>query len=168
LDLSKQQRKKRDHVLIARQTPKPKLGEIINLPTTQAAIDRLEAALIDLPQVECPITNHFGPGIYIREMFAPKDTIIVGHAHKKPCMNVLVKGSMQIVDPDGQPRVITAPMMFVTGPGRKAAVILEDCVFQNIWATDETDLDRLEEQLIDKSETWLAHASSDIALLQGE
>lgn len=132
-------------------------------------IEALEAEMLALPQVECPITNHFGPGIYIREMFAPADTVIIGHKHKGPCMNVLVKGSMRIIGPDGVPDVIKAPMIFNTGPGRKVAYTLEDVVFQNIWATEETDLNKLESLLIEKSEAWLDHdVKSQMALLAEE
>jgi len=116
--------------------------------------------MLAMPQVECPVTNHFGPGIYIREVAIPADTVVIGHSHKGPCLNVLVKGSMRIIDPGGIPRVIEAPLIFTTGPGRKVAHVLTDAVFQNIFATEETDLDALESLLIEKSETWQAHQAT--------
>ena len=129
----------------------------------------LEAHALTLPQVDCPVTNYFGPGIYVREITAPADTVIIGHHHKGPCMNVLVKGSMRIIGPDGVPSVITAPLMFNTGPGRKVAYVIDDVVFQNIWATDETDLDKLESLLIEKSAAWLDHdAQTQLAMLAPE
>jgi len=130
-------------------------------------VQAMEADLLALPQVDCPIVNHFGPGIYIREMHAPADTFLIGHHHKGPCMNILVKGSMRIITPDGSARVIEAPLIFNSGPGRKVAYVIEDAVFQNIWATEETDIDALESLLIEKSDTWQAIADTrkQLALL---
>lgn len=131
-------------------------------------IDALEAEMLQMPQVDIPVAHHFAPGIYAREIAVPAGTYIIGHAHKGPCMNMLAKGKMRIVDPDGMPRVIEAPLIFTSGPGRKAAHVLEDAVFINFHASDETDLDVLELQLIDKSDAWIAHAESQIALLKAE
>lgn len=121
-----------------------------------ADLDAAEAALLDMPQIECPTAHHFGPGVYIREVVMPAGSLVMGHHHKGPCMNMLVKGSMLIIDPDSKPRRIDAPLIFTTGPGRKVAYMLEDVVFQNIFATEETDVEKLEDQLIEKSETWLS------------
>lgn len=121
-----------------------------------ADLDLTEAAMLEQPQIECPVQHHFGPGIYIREVMMPAGALVMGHHHKGPCMNVLVQGSMLIIDPGGEPRQIDAPLTFTTGPGRKVAFMLSDVVFQNIFATDETDVDVLEEMLIEKSETWKA------------
>jgi hypothetical protein len=133
------------------------MRDLVEAGDVQSAISEMEAALLVEDQVDCPVTNHFGPGIYIREVFIPAGTFAIGHHHKKPCMNILLKGSMKIVDPSGSPRVIEAPYVFTTGPGRKAAIAIDDCVFQNIWATEETDLDALEDMLIEKSEAWIDH-----------
>ncbi len=132
-------------------------------------IAALEAAMLPEEQVDCPVTHHFGPGVYIREVAIPAQTLVIGHAHKGPCMNMLLKGSMRVMGPDGVAKTIEAPLIFNTGPGRKVAFTLSDCVFQNIHATDETDLDRLEEQLIDKSAEWLAHQQEQaMRLIEGE
>lgn len=122
--------------------------------------------MLDLPQVECPVAHHFGPGVYIREVSFPADTIVIGHRHKGSCLNMLVKGKMRIIE-GGSARVIEAPLIFTTGPGRKVAHVLEDAVFQNIFATEETDVDVLEGMLIEKSETWLTKqdAAAQIELL---
>ena len=37
-----------------------------------AKIEKVESHLLDLPQVECPVVHHFGPGIYIREVTLPR------------------------------------------------------------------------------------------------
>ena len=119
-------------------------------------IELLEGTLLDLPQVDCPVIHHFGPGIYIREVTLFKDTFAVGHAQKYEHLNILLKGSVAIVI-DGELKILTAPLIYVGKPGRKYGYVLEDTVWQNVYATEETDIDKLEALFLDKSATWQAH-----------
>lgn len=104
---------------------------------------------LGFPQVECPVAHHFGPGVYIRECAMPAGAIVVGHYHRQASLNVMLKGRMVLLV-DGQASVVEAPFMVVSGPGRKAAYVLEDAVWQNIFATDETDVAKLEDMFVDK------------------
>lgn len=115
--------------------------------------DAVEAMMLEQEQLECPVQHYFGPGIYIREVFLPAGTYVMGHAHKKPTMNILLKGKMAVMV-NGEARVIEGPYIFNSEPGRKLAYVMVDCVFQNLHATDETDLDKIEEIFIDKSDAW--------------
>lgn len=115
--------------------------------------DAVEAMMLEQEQLKCPVQHYFGPGIYIREVFLPAGTYVMGHAHKKPTMNILLKGKMAVMV-NGEARVIEGPYIFNSEPGRKLAYVMEDCVFQNLHATDETDLDKIEEIFIDKSDAW--------------
>jgi hypothetical protein len=131
---------------------------------TPERLEEIEGILLNEPQIDCPLNHFFGPGVYIREGIIPAGTLIIGHQHKYAHTNVLVKGRMRVMV-DGIPSTIEAPMMFVAGPGRKLLYALTECVFQNIHATEETDLEKLEEHLIEKSETWLAHHEVEEAKL---
>jgi hypothetical protein len=126
-----------------------------------AALDMvsIEQALLQQPQVDCPITHHFGGGVYLREMFAPAGTIILGHEHTGEHMCILLKGSMRILNENGTTSDITAPMTFVGRPGRKLALTLEDVVFMNVLPNtdNETDVDKLEARYVRKSSTWTEH-----------
>lgn len=116
-------------------------------------IERLEEAMLALPQVDCPIDHFFASGVYVRQMTAPAGALLVGHAHKTEHVCVLLKGSMTIATPQGV-TTVRAPLTFIASPGRKVALVLEDIIFQNIHATEERDLDKLEELLIEKSDAW--------------
>ena len=104
--------------------------------------------------IDCPVQHLFGPNIYIRQVSMPKGAFVIGHAHKQESINMLLSGSMALIE-GGMVRVIDAPYFFVGQPGRKVAYILEDCLFQNIFSTPETDIDKLEEMFVDKSEAFL-------------
>lgn len=123
---------------IARQQVDTAKGEAVTAITNNISMDVIESEMLSLPQVECPVTHHFGPGVYIREAFLPAGTYVMGHAHKCEHMNMMIKGKMAVIV-NGEAKVIEGPYIFTGQPGRKLAYILEDTVFQNIYGTDETD-----------------------------
>jgi hypothetical protein len=125
-----------------------------------AKIEQVESHLLDLPQVECPVVHHFGPGIYIREVTLPAGVLAIGHAQRFDHLNIMLTGSVAVVGDDGQTKVLQAPMIFVGKPGRKLGYVLETCIWQNVYATDERDIDKLEAMFLDKSATWQAHAEA--------
>ena len=115
--------------------------------TTREKVNRLEDALRSVPQVDCPIRHHFAPGIYAREITIPKGTVLVGAIHKCESLVVLSAGKLRLVTDDGTVE-ITAPYTMTCTPGAKnAAVALEDSVWTNFFATEETDTDKLVEIL---------------------
>jgi hypothetical protein len=120
---------------------------------TSVSFGAVEEFMLEQEQVDCPVEHHFGPGIYIREVFFPAGIYVMGHAHKKPTMNILLKGKMAVMV-NGAAKVIEGPYIFNSEPGRKFAYVMEDCVFQNLHATEETDLEKIEEIFIDKSDAW--------------
>jgi len=117
------------------------------------SLDAIEKLMLSEEQIDCPVQHHFGPGIYIREVFIPAGTYAMGHAHKKPTMNILLRGKMAVMV-NGQAKVIEGPFIFNSEPGRKFAYAIEGCVFQNLHATDETDLNKIENEFVDKSDAW--------------
>ena len=140
---------------IARQQVSTAKGEAVTSITNNISMDVIESEMLSLPQVECPVTHHFGPGVYIREAFLPAGTYVMGHAHKCEHMNMMIKGKMAVIV-NGEAKVIEGPYIFTGQPGRKLAYILEDTVFQNIYGTDETDPAVIEDMYVDKSAAWVA------------
>ena len=134
------------------------LPDVERMPKdSRPIIEELEKRMLQQPQVECPINHVFLPGIYMREMHAPAGTLLLGHEHKTKHTCLLLKGCLQFRNENGTSTVLEAPMIFEGKPGRKAALALTDVVFCNLHATEETDVAKIEEQLITKSETWKAH-----------
>jgi len=118
-------------------------------------VDVLLSQMENLPQTDCQTKHYFGPSIYIREVTMPAGSVVIGKPHKKEHMCVMLQGKMIIVDADGNKKELVAPLTFVGGAGRKVAYIIETTVFQNILATDETDIDVLENMLVDNTQPML-------------
>lgn len=137
---------------------------------TTISMSQIEEFILNAEQVEIPVRHEFCDGMYYREITVPENTFIVGHKHTHSCFNILSKGSMllkETIDDDG--RLITAPCSFVTGPGvQKMAQTINECVFVNVFRTDETDIDKLEEILVEKSEVFLAYENRQKLPKEGE
>ena len=119
------------------------------------AVDSLLAKVKSMPQVECPEENFFGPSIYIKQVIMPAGAVIVGKSHKLPHLCNMVSGRMIIVDSEGNKKELVSPITFMAPAGRKVAYIIETVVFQNIFSTDETDIEKLENMYIDNSDSLL-------------
>ncbi len=114
-------------------------------------IAKLETALLKLPQVETPITHRFSKGIYAREMFIPKGTLLIGKIHKFENLNIISQGDISVLTEEGVKR-IKAPCTIVSPPGAKrVGYAHEDTTWTCIHATEETDLEKIEEEVIAKT-----------------
>jgi hypothetical protein len=110
----------------------------------------LEKAMLKFPQVETLLTHNFAEGVYVRELFIPKDTWIMGKRHRYETCNILLKGKLSLYMGKGVPaKVIEAPLIFNSKPGtKKFAFANEDTIFLNIHPTSETDVDKIEQEFI--------------------
>lgn len=122
-------------------------------------IEDLEKAMLEREQVPCSVTHRFGPGLYIREVRIPAGTFAVGHHQKCEHLNVMLQGRVLMFLEDGTTKELRAPQVFVGTPGRKVGFIIEDMVWQNIYATPERNVDALEATYIEKSQVWQANAA---------
>lgn len=125
---------------------------------TGLATDKIDVLLREIsarPQVECPVQHFFGPSIYIREVVMPAGTVVVGKYHKEDHLCNMVEGRMIVVGEDGEQQEVAAPSVFMAKKGRKTAYIIETVRFQNIYSTDETDVEKLEHMLVENSPALL-------------
>lgn len=127
-------------------------------------IAALESDMLRHEQADCPVIHRFGKGLYIREVHIKAGTLAIGHIQKFEHNNLFLRGRVLMIGEDGSTKELAAPMQFVGEPGRKVGLILEDMVWQNIYATDETDIETLEATYLDKSAAWLASIAQRRAL----
>lgn len=133
-------------------------------PLTPQRVEQVEGALLQLEQMDAPVVHRFGAGIYVREVLLKAGMLAIGHHHRHAHMNAMVSGRATFLNPDGSTTEYTAPLMKVFPAGRKIAIVHEDMIWQNIYPTEETDASVLEEQLLDKSSTWLANQAERLRI----
>ena len=118
-------------------------------------VDTLLREMSVMPQVDCPVQHFFGPSIYIREITIPAGTVIVGKYHKEDHLCSMIEGRMIVMGEDGVQREVAAPAVFMAKKGRKTAYAIETVRFQNIYSTNETDVEKLEHMLVEDSPALL-------------
>jgi hypothetical protein len=101
-----------------------------------------------------PVTHHFAPGVYAREMFLPADHTIIGKIHRHAHINIISKGRVKVSTEEGSEEIDATehPITFTSLAGTKRAVyVIEDTIWTTIHVTNETDLEKIEEEIIAES-----------------
>lgn len=128
-------------------------------------VERLEARLEHLPQVECPVRHHFAPGVYVREMTIPAGTVATGAVHKTEHLTILSAGHCLLTTEDGV-KELYAPCTLLSKSGIKRSIVaLTECVLSTIHPTTETDLDKLCELLTEMKSSELLGGPDNRQLL---
>lgn len=111
-------------------------------------IDALEALMLREPQVEIEPVHYFAHGLYAREITIRAGTLLTGKIHRTEHLNIVSKGRIIVWTEDGM-KEVAAPFTMVSRPGTKrVGYALEDTVWTTVHATTETDLAKLEAELI--------------------
>jgi len=114
-----------------------------------------------------PLKHTFAGGCYVREIFMPVGQLLVTKIHKKKHPFFLMSGEMSILTEDGVQR-IQAPYNGITHPGTKRIIYTHtDCVLVTVHATDKTDVESVEEEVIAKDFNDPEITEYDIQLLTG-
>jgi len=124
----------------------------------RARIKDLAKKMLELPeQTELPAEHMLIDGVYTRTLRIPKGTVLIGKIHLKECVNIVAKGDISILTETGAGR-IQAGHVAVSGPGiQKLGYAHEDTVFINVFRTDETDIEKIENEI----------ATADEAVIKG-
>lgn len=118
----------------------------------RSRINALQEAMRDLPQYQEQLFHHFCDGLYGREMRVPAGTRLVGKTHRKPCFNFILQGEVDVFSPEGHTR-ISAPEFFISpAKTKRAMVAITDLVWITVHPSHETDLEKLEAELIEDDE----------------
>lgn len=120
-------------------------------PDLRQKLMSMESFMLEQPQVEVPVRHHFCNGVYAREMTAPAGLIITGLIHKTEHLNIMSKGEISVLTEDGMVR-LKAPCTLISKPGTKRiAYVHEEVVWTTVHATTETDLAKIEAELVTNS-----------------
>jgi len=120
--------------------------------STRQKLYDLQASLAQLPDIEFPLQHVFAPGVYARTIILPAGSVIVGKIHKHAHVNILSMGTVDVITESGGVERLSGPLTMVSPPGTKRAVYAHtDSVWTTIHPTNETDLDKIEDEVIAKT-----------------
>ena len=142
----------------------------LDLPShvSREQVERLQAEMATMPQAELVTEHQFSPGMYMRKLYRPAGTLIVGKVHKEPHFFLCAKGEIIAWTENGMKR-LQAGDVIESKPGTKRVTLaVTDAIGITIHRTDKTDLDEIEAELIEPDTTALFDARNDIKKLKGE
>ncbi len=133
----------------------------VSRETNRQEINNLEAAIKRIPghgENDClPLKHKFAEGMYVREIFIPKGMLIVGKIHRKSNPVFVMKGDISIFSEEGSRRFKGGDYLISQPGAKRVGYAHEDTTWVEVFATYETDLVKLEEELIAKSFDELTH-----------
>ena len=142
----------------------------LDLPNyvSREQVERLQEQMAVMPQAELVTEHQFSPGMYMRKLYRPAGTLIVGKVHKEPHFFLCAKGEIIAWTENGMKR-LQAGDVVESKPGTKRVTLaVTDAIGITIHRTDKTDLDEIEAELIEPDTTALFDAKNDIKKLTGE
>lgn len=113
-------------------------------------VQRLEDIMFSLPGhvTELPVRHVFAQGLYARELTIPAGMVASGKVHCQEHLFIISKGEISVLTESG-PQRLKAPHILVTRPGTKRVVYAhEETVVTTVHATTETDVQKLEHDLV--------------------
>ena len=130
-------------------------------------VEALEASMLHLEQVDCPVRHFFAPGLYAREMSIPAGTVVTGAVHKTENLIVVSKGRLRIVTEDGTKEVTAGDTLTCKVGMKNAVVALEDSRWTNFMVnpSNETDPDKLVEIMTESKASELLGGKNNRQLL---
>lgn len=132
------------------------MNELAQIPIEK--IDQLEKVMVEnFPIIDCPLIHRFIDGVYIREIFMPKGSLVSSKIHKTRHPYIVTEGVVSVWVNGGKEVLIKAPFDGITEPGTKRILY---CHTDVRWATfhlnpDNEDLEGIENRIIEKHENKL-------------
>lgn len=94
------------------------------------------------------VSHHFSDGLYAKEMHLPAGHVAVSHQHHYAHLSILAKGAV-MVTVDGVVNCYTAPACIeIKAEAIHEIYAFNDVVWYCIHATEETDVNKVDEVLI--------------------
>ena len=141
----------------------PAYRQNLSSPVSRTSILNLQAAIATIPghmtEDDFNPVHHFSEGVYVRELFIKAGDVVVGKIHRHNHMAMLVHGRAIVVDESGRVEMEAFNIWESKAGVKRAVYAIEDCIFVTIHPTDETDLDKIEQDVIAPSYAALERES---------
>jgi hypothetical protein len=113
-----------------------------------AVMDRIRDAISVMPQAMGETRHYFAEGLYAREAVIPKGVTMVGKIHLTGHINVLLSGTIDVMTELGVQRYVGPAVIISQAGEQKIGYAVTETTWVSIHATTETDLAKLEQQLV--------------------
>ena len=142
--------------------------DVINQVPTRDQIDRLQAEMVKMPQVDLQTEHFFSPGMYCRRVFRPAGTLIVGKVHKAPHFFLCAMGEIIAWTESGMKKLRPGDVVECQPGTKRVTLAVTDAIGITIHKTDKTDLDEIETELIEPDDSALFDSSNKLKQIVGQ
>lgn len=104
---------------------------------------------------EPSVKHYFAPGMYAREMLIPKGALIIGKVHKHSHLNTISYGDICVATFEGVERHVGQKTLISPAGVQRMVRANEDTLRTTYHLTNETDLDKIEEEIIMPFENYV-------------
>jgi hypothetical protein len=121
----------------------------------RARIEKLARWMAGFPtaeQQEFQVEHTLIEGVYTRKLLIPKGSVLIGKVHLKECVNIVAKGDISVLTESGCGRFQAGHVATSKAGIQKLGFAHEDTVFINCFRTDETDIQKIENEIA--CESW--------------
>ena len=142
--------------------------ELISEVPSREQIDRLQAEMAKLPQAELETEHFFSPGMYLRRVYRPAGTLIVGKVHKKPHFFLCAKGEIIAWTETGMRKLQAGDVVESQPETKRVTLAVTDSIGVTVHLTDKTNLDEIEQELVEPDDLALFDSSNKLKQIIGE
>ena len=122
--------------------------DIVNITSRTDRDNAIRILSKDYP-ADFPLNHYFAPNVYVREIFMPAGALVIGKLHATEHLNIITTGRCVVWTEQDGLKEYAAPYTFKSKAGtRKFLYIYADTTWMTVHVTEETDLEKLEDQLI--------------------
>lgn len=118
--------------------------------TEKRAVERLETAILSLPQTDLRTAHALSGQVYARTIHIPAGTVLTGATHKKDHVNI-VCGDITVTTDNGPVRFAGYHVIPTKAGSKRAGVAHADTVWTTLCHTALDDIDAIEDELVEES-----------------
>ena len=137
------------------------LDFLTKIPTVEE-INRLQHEMSTMEQAELKTDHYFSEGMYCRKVFRPAGTLIVGKVHKKDHFFMCVAGEIIAWTENGMKNLYAGDIIESKQGTKRVTYAMTDAIGITVHKTDKTDLDEIEQELIEPDELALFDSSNKL------
>jgi len=130
---------------------------------SRKSVERLEAHLLQFPEVEIKTEHRFAPGIYVRQITIPAGVTCTGAACKEEHFSVMVRGKM-VAFADGMMREVEGYNEWIAPAGvKRVGTAIEETVWFTVHPNpdDCRDLNVIEARLWEQADMLQRRRAAD-------
>lgn len=146
-------------------------GTLLSPKQYRSAVMDLEKFVSSLPDTKfgddvAPLEHTFVDGAYIRKITMPAGQLVISKIHKVTHPYFVMSGEVDVLTENGMQR-IKAPYHGITKAGTKRVLLTHtETVWITVHVTNETDLDKIEKEII--AESYKELEKEDLCLGQSQ